>query len=556
MLPTPAACKSGNHCNSSGGLTSALQNLLQYRDAPAGESHSQRTIMDAKLQKLERQNNALAVQNTKLAEENRSHILNLEAMDDQLERTDAEINSLMATLNSTRRQNEKLTLRLESTVRVEEQLAALELDFAELQNELGTKNNKDELANQRVQELTDKNMKLEQQNENHLLNIAAMEAQISRTDEQVKVLAETVASARRYTERIELRLEKATGAEAELQKLEAQYHNIMEELEATRNERQATFGKLERAESSLHNADEQLRKMESAVRKSMSRSSRRPPILEPKSQFTRIQQKQGLAGISGSSEQGIVGKPVFIVNSNSPQNDRTVSASMLLSDLAHNTGGGGSIGSQTTKRHTTSPASALASPHLKKSQAEKSFRHFLHRPSPGSLSLRTEKASRCASSGGLITTATITPAATPTSTPTSAPTATEATNVTNELPPSPPQTVSPCSPSPSYLPTPSTSQTIRKAGVNQIGPIFGRETPAEPPSPSPSPSQTVLAQVRDAHREDDKENYVLESNNDGSSRDRGQDVTKDETADDEERKAQDVHVNMLDLHLLQESLAA
>ena len=130
-------------------LTFPLQALLSRHEAYIAEAEEERRRMGASIDKLEKDNNELEAANAKTIEENRYLLDQLEEMNGIVSNADAQILSLTTTLDSTRKELEKLTVLAAQTAQLEEQLAAMEGEQDELHNQLTSTEDLERTAVQR-----------------------------------------------------------------------------------------------------------------------------------------------------------------------------------------------------------------------------------------------------------------------------------------------------------------------------------------------------------------------------------------------------------------------
>lgn len=121
-----------------GGLTFALQALLDRHESYMAESEEERRRMAASIGQLENDNRILEAENARAAHENDELLHQLEGMNTQIADSDAHINSLTATLYSAQSENRKLMTLASRTAELEAQLTAMEIGQSRLQEELVT----------------------------------------------------------------------------------------------------------------------------------------------------------------------------------------------------------------------------------------------------------------------------------------------------------------------------------------------------------------------------------------------------------------------------------
>lgn len=117
-------------------LTFALQALLARHEAFMLEAEDERFKMSACISKLETDKRELEAANAKTIQENRDLLDQLEDIHNKVADSDVHIESLTATLQSTRHELEKLTVLAGRATEFESQLSAMESDEAVLQQEL------------------------------------------------------------------------------------------------------------------------------------------------------------------------------------------------------------------------------------------------------------------------------------------------------------------------------------------------------------------------------------------------------------------------------------
>lgn len=160
----PTSCCCGNlHCaylrhNNAAleGLENQLENaarigqaLLARHEAYIAEAVGERRRMVGSIEKLETDKKESEVSNARIIEENRYLLDQLEEMNDTVSNSDAQILSLNATLQSTRKELERLTVLAAQTSHFEAQLASLESEAADLHHQLKSREEKEKTAVQR-----------------------------------------------------------------------------------------------------------------------------------------------------------------------------------------------------------------------------------------------------------------------------------------------------------------------------------------------------------------------------------------------------------------------
>ena len=117
-------------------LTFALQALLERHESYMAEAEQERTRMTASIEKLEQDKRDLEAANTRMIEQNRDLLDQLEGLNSSVAESDIHIKSLSATLTSAQYEVRRLTVLASRTTQLEAQLAALESEQARLQHEL------------------------------------------------------------------------------------------------------------------------------------------------------------------------------------------------------------------------------------------------------------------------------------------------------------------------------------------------------------------------------------------------------------------------------------
>lgn len=116
-------------------LTFSLQALLDRHESYMAEAEQERSRMTASIEKLEKDKRNLEAENTRMIEENRDLLDQLEGLNSSVAESDAHIKSLTATLTSAQFEVRRLTVLASRTTQLEAQLAALESEQAHLQHE-------------------------------------------------------------------------------------------------------------------------------------------------------------------------------------------------------------------------------------------------------------------------------------------------------------------------------------------------------------------------------------------------------------------------------------
>ena len=113
------------------------------------EAEKERKRMGTSIERLERDKRELEAENTKTIEENRYLLDQLEELNNTATDSDAQILSLNSTLQSTRKELQRLTVLAAQTSQLEVQLAKFEKDQEELQSQLMSKEEQERTAVQR-----------------------------------------------------------------------------------------------------------------------------------------------------------------------------------------------------------------------------------------------------------------------------------------------------------------------------------------------------------------------------------------------------------------------
>ena len=130
-------------------LTFPLQALLSRHEAYMAEAEAERRKMAASIDKLEKDKKEVEAANAQTIEENRYLLDQLEELNGTVANADAEISSLKFTLESTRRELDRLTVLATRTSQLEGQLAAMEKEQDELQKQLESTEDMERTAIQR-----------------------------------------------------------------------------------------------------------------------------------------------------------------------------------------------------------------------------------------------------------------------------------------------------------------------------------------------------------------------------------------------------------------------
>ncbi|MCJ1353008.1 MAG: hypothetical protein MMC33_002992 [Icmadophila ericetorum] len=119
-------------------LTFALQALLARHESTLAEAEEERRRMAASVASLESEKKQLELSNTKQMEENRDLLEQLEALNESAADSEARVQALTATLESTRKDMERLTHLAGRTSDLESQVLSMEVDQLSLQHRLDT----------------------------------------------------------------------------------------------------------------------------------------------------------------------------------------------------------------------------------------------------------------------------------------------------------------------------------------------------------------------------------------------------------------------------------
>ena len=130
-------------------LTFTLQALLARHEAYIAEVADDRRRMVGSIERLETDKKEAEVSNARTIEENRYLLDQLEEINDTVSNSDAQILSLNATLQSTRKELERLTVLAAQTSHLEAQLASMELEAADLHHQLASREEEERTAVQR-----------------------------------------------------------------------------------------------------------------------------------------------------------------------------------------------------------------------------------------------------------------------------------------------------------------------------------------------------------------------------------------------------------------------
>jgi len=130
-------------------LTFALQALLVRHETYMAEAEEERNRMAANINKLETDKKQLEVANAQAIDENRVLLGQLEDLNDTVTESDTHIKSLTTTLQFTRHELQRITILAGRTAQLEAQLSTLEIEQAQLQQELATTKEDERSAVQR-----------------------------------------------------------------------------------------------------------------------------------------------------------------------------------------------------------------------------------------------------------------------------------------------------------------------------------------------------------------------------------------------------------------------
>ncbi|KAI9880811.1 MAG: hypothetical protein M1830_000247 [Pleopsidium flavum] len=125
------------------------QALLIRHETYMAEAEEERNRMAANVNSLETDNKQLEVENAQAIDENCALLSQLEELNDTVAESDTHIKSLTATLQATRHELQRITILARRTSQLEAQLSALEIDQAQLQQELATTKEDERSAVQR-----------------------------------------------------------------------------------------------------------------------------------------------------------------------------------------------------------------------------------------------------------------------------------------------------------------------------------------------------------------------------------------------------------------------
>ena len=138
------------HCMPNMSLTFALQALLERHESNMAEAEEERRRMVSSLEKLESEKNALETSNARTVEENRNLLDQLESLNQEVADSDSHIESLTATLESTRQELHKLAILASRSERLEAELAAMDTGKTQLRDKLTATEEENRCSMQRV----------------------------------------------------------------------------------------------------------------------------------------------------------------------------------------------------------------------------------------------------------------------------------------------------------------------------------------------------------------------------------------------------------------------
>ena len=130
-------------------LTFALQALLARHEQFLLEAEDERRRLSESVDRLEKDKKELEVSNALMIEENRHLLDSLEEMNSTISNGDAQIKSLMATLQSSKEENMRLSTLAARASDLEDQLTALEMEQFTLRQQITSKEEDERTAIQR-----------------------------------------------------------------------------------------------------------------------------------------------------------------------------------------------------------------------------------------------------------------------------------------------------------------------------------------------------------------------------------------------------------------------
>ena len=121
-------------------LTFALQALLVRHESEMAKAEEERLRMTETIERLETGKRDLEDKNARTIQENRDLLDQLEELNNMVNQSNAQVDSLNATLGDTRRELQRLTGLANRASHLESQLASMEVEQASLQAQLATSN--------------------------------------------------------------------------------------------------------------------------------------------------------------------------------------------------------------------------------------------------------------------------------------------------------------------------------------------------------------------------------------------------------------------------------
>ncbi|KAL8735354.1 MAG: hypothetical protein Q9166_000899 [cf. Caloplaca sp. 2 TL-2023] len=181
-------------------LTFALQSLLARHEAYVLEAEEERRRTAAGIDRLECDKKELDAANTRIIEENRSLLDQLEHLNNTVSTSDTHIQSLTATLQSTRQELDRLNALAARTSQLEAQLSFMEIEQASLHDKLAASEDDQRSATERWRDAE--------------RTISLLQEQIDRIEAESKLESGRHAEVMNRSERkreVELQLESAAG---------------------------------------------------------------------------------------------------------------------------------------------------------------------------------------------------------------------------------------------------------------------------------------------------------------------------------------------------------
>ena len=171
-------------------LTFALQALLSRHESTLAEAEEERRRMTASIASLESDKKRLEASNAKQMEDNRDLLEQLEALNESAADSDARVQALTASMESTRKDMERLAVLAGRTTDLESQVTSMEVDQVTLQRRLDTSEESNKSLMQRcrraerqVEQLKEQMDKLEdearEERERHMEIMNRMERRIN-----------------------------------------------------------------------------------------------------------------------------------------------------------------------------------------------------------------------------------------------------------------------------------------------------------------------------------------------------------------------------------------